>query len=228
MDRVLLHADLGELIQGLIVLLFFAGPAIARSLGKRDEQRPQPPRRRPAPTQGAGGSGGGTVTWKDLLEGRVEALPDAPPAEAELEEVTIEVTEPSPESGPERGPERSVEPQPRRLAGARGATEETDSAWGQDPFAFESSDLVPDSRLAPVPSEDEIERRLPDYADHQLAAAERAAFALDSSRDQQDPLGLVGAGPAEMRRAIVIAEVLGPPVALRHGSAFTGPPSAST
>lgn len=239
-----LRADLGDLIQSLIVFLFLFGPLLGRIFGKDRKKdglepsrrsrpvRSAPDRTMPPPTVEAGAPTTETVTWKDLLEGRVPTNPNPAPL-PEPEEAAPEL-----ESAQELEPALELEP-------ARGASRSeslptaADEVWDQDPFAFESEDLVPDEELKPAPAEEQLEASFDlreessaghvDLAGEELELAVAAPTAATSKAPGTSGLfGPGGASRADLRRAVLMAEVLGGPLALREEGGYPGPAAART
>lgn len=217
-----LPAGLGDLAEVLFLLLFFVGPVLARILqrarGVEPAGRPLAPPRR----TGAGGPAPGpapqldeTITWKDLLEGRVPGGAAPPPVPVAVPE------EMAPAGGPPIGDAPVEEP------------------WGPDPFAFPEQDLVPDRDLAPGPSEEELESHpAPDLLAGRVAGSEISDVLGDPAAEQlalgQEPaaspaprrrgVAHLRASRADLRRAVVLSEVFGRPLALRRDGGYPGPP----
>ena len=210
----------------LFLLVFVVGPLLTKIFESKEKQATRSSRQR--------GSGGGRPgptrvppsieheparepvsteafdegpSWDDLMAGRVPAP----------EPVPVPVPEPVPEVPVSRAP---------AVAALPGKVD-----WGSRELA---GDLVPDEVLSEV-EEDRVEElggvvsqeelvhfgRLREYSDSEAPLAPTSRGTLDAIDAEAEPVrrgrGRAGFGDQDWKRAVLVSEVLGSPLALRDG-----------
>ncbi len=184
-----------------VAFILFAGPVgrLLTRLAKAQEKKTGAAPKAPSPGQGP------VITWKDLLEGRIEGRVPPP-----------------------------AQPEPEPWQESRGG------GWEAEVPAHDSErSFVPAAPgMSRVPSEDDLETSGGDgeYVDGSLVAsmqAEEAAAGHAHRVAVVRPRYQLGASalrralrPGEVQRAVLLAEILGPPVTLRRDAQSGGPPLA--
>ena len=227
--------DLDPYIQGIVVFLFVILPVLRSILAERGK-REQAPTAKPGPRQAGRRELGdklseGRELWERLLRGELPQPPSAPPAPRAEPRAAPRATPAAVR------PERAV----REARVERTNPENLLEAFGpprdQPPMVeapqlegFASRALAPDE-LPPVPSEEEIESqvRARDVAPGPGAHAGIAGLELQPSaalavEPMDEPARRPRSGDPSWRRAWVLLELLGPPVALRDRDRGAGSP----
>lgn len=203
-------SPMGEWIQehlGPLVVAFFVFvlPAVRAALAAKKQRAEQAQGRAPEP---AGEVSEGRQAWKDLLEGRTQA-PAPPPLPRQMqdpepvEEESLDDNPPPPmvELPSARATEEPAEAEAEQYVAARERQEferqEQIAAAEYNASSPYRADVAPQAASAvPIVSRP---------AAAPIGAAERWLFPTAPARDRK----------AALRRAIVLREVLGPPVGLR-------------
>lgn len=199
----LIQKYLGPAIVAFFVFVLPAIRAAATAKKEREEQKRRTLERGSAPEDTAPS---GRKAWEDLLQGRGAAPPPLPPQSVEPdveEEESLEDNPPPPLVGLPSA--SAVEPEPESAAEEFIAARERQEAERQEQTA--AAEYVASSPYRPgvapepasaVPVVTEAVRSAP-------SPAERWLFPKEPARDRR----------AAIRRAIVLREVLGPPIGLR-------------
>jgi hypothetical protein len=193
---------LGWLFQLVAVFVFFVLPVLRSIVETRKKAREAQGGRSPKPPR-APAQRSGRDLWRDLLEGRQEPPPAPPPAPARRPKAASAPIQPQ----VARPPLESLESVPPALA-----------------------PRVEDTRLevsiAPRASELAAPELDPATLDDELVSRWQAAAATTLRAEPAPVLGaLLGGG--DWRRAVLLSELLAPPLALRvPASAWPGPPAS--
>jgi hypothetical protein len=193
--------DLSWLFQLVAVFVFFVLPVLRSIAETRKKAREGQAGRAPRPPR-APAPRSGRDLWRDLLEGRVEPPAATPPKP---------VRRPVPASPPVQ-----PQPTPRPLASL-------------ESVPVELAPRVEDTRLevsiAPRASELAAPGLDPATLDDELVSRWQAA-AAPAARAEPSPALAALLGGGDWRRAVLLSELLAPPLALRGpASAWPGPPA---
>lgn len=246
--RTLARADFEDVIKVLFLLAFFVAPAIRGVLeaigkGKNDTSKapigPPSRRRKPWPSRTAGGpkgaGRGGGPTWKELMRGEIPA-PSEPVPVPRAQPRSPEATRVPQGQGTFSSSESAAVPEALGIPSAT-ADREPESVFASIP-TVDLPDLDLEGGLSEIPSESELESGAEEHPlgstwdsvfdDGEVADGGPGAVPPRSTerrapkRARIDLRSLRGQG----RRSILLAEILGPPLAMRQDGTLPGPPAS--
>lgn len=207
----------GDLVKLLVVLLFFLGPAIKRALDERKASQGKKVARPPRPRPGK--QPPGQRTWKELLEGRTPAEGQAPRTWQDLLDAEMAEKTPAAPVESRRPPVVQAEPEspehwrplvPETVLSDVAHEERLESAGAQQDVLLEAADALgalPTGWGVRPLSEVSVDTAVQGYESRQARSRRllprRGAW----------------------RRAVVLAEVLGPPLTARSSGQYPGPPA---
>jgi hypothetical protein len=198
--------DVGQIVQVLVVFFLFVLPALRGIVKSKQKQQEYQERRggQPSPREAADADPARDA-WEQLLRGETTQAPE-PQDPVELEGLFPELVEEEPElPAPAPVPVRR-----ERVADRTGAATELAGLGGRSAAEDLPAQFAPDLHLAAAPEFSGLSESPPLEA---TVARQASEPAWPGARDG-------------WRRAIVLSEVLGPPVSLREGAAWPGPPVA--
>ena len=218
MGELVSRAGIEEVIQGLIVMAFIFGPVIKKVLesaaSKKAErlQAPQSKRPAPAPDEPFESGPAADVSWEDLLAGRVPAR-HAPEPEPEPEPIASELVALAQATEQQIAPAPLSSDFPTFAGGLPTLESGLDEVLTED--QLESAGVTLEPTIGPGSSllgglgGDADEGRLGVREQRRLRERQRAY-----GRETRGAIGLT----KSWKRAVVMAEVLGAPHALRADS----------
>ena len=202
-----LQSHLGPLVVGFFVFVLPAVKAALAAKKQRAESKPVEPDDDEAEEDEDEVETQGQQTWKDLLEGRRQSTPPPLPTR-------MQVPEPAEEDSLDDNPPPALVELPSARSSESGAEEDAEAyvtarerqeSERQEQVAAAEYVASSPYRADVAPSEASAVPIVSRPAAAPQGAAERWLFPTTPARDRR----------AAMRRAIVLREVLGPPVGLR-------------